>query len=80
MPKFEFTYRDVVTTHEIQKYTIERDTLAEALTAVQAGDATLVTEKTEEFERSTASKPETAKCDGTALRFAELYSVHKELK
>ena len=80
MPKYEFIYRDIVTTHEIQTHTVEHDTLAEALNAVQAGEGEMVTEKIEEFERKTASQPETVKCDGVALRFSELYSVHKELK
>jgi len=87
MPKYEVTYRDVITTHEKQTYTVEAETLTKALEAVQAGEAEVTTEHIGEFNRTTSNLPEVVKCDGDAYRFADVYTelnnlnrFHKEIE
>lgn len=74
MPKYEVTYRDIVTTHEIQTYTVKAETLTKAFEIVQKGEAKLTKENTTEFRRITSTTPEVVKCDGNAYRFSEIYT------
>jgi len=80
MPKYEVTYRDIVTTHEVQTYTVEAETLTKAFEVVQNGEAELTKDNTIEFRRVTSTTPEVVKCDGNAYRFSEIYTELTRMK